>query len=89
MRLVIKYQDTDGCTFWCTNTFPVEYESAERLLVDIEHNVLEWKISEYDSEKSTMMIGTLELYLGHFLEDDDFVPPSIYTVDEWFKANDQ
>jgi hypothetical protein len=110
MRLIIEYDVTDGCTFSCTNTFPLEYESAEQLLVDIEHNVAEYVIWNAQREKEfdfvigdadfatkyvelvkkypytspTMQIKDRILWLSHFLEDGVFVPPYIYTVDEWF-----
>lgn len=35
MRLIVSYTDTDGYTYSCQNTVPVEYESAEQLLLDI------------------------------------------------------
>lgn len=34
MRLVLQFQHTDGYTFWCTTTLPVNYDSPEALLVD-------------------------------------------------------
>ncbi len=34
MRLILRYDSSDGCTYSCTTTFPVEYESAEALLLD-------------------------------------------------------
>jgi hypothetical protein len=36
MRLVVSYSEGDGCTYSCQCDVPVEYESAEQLLVDIE-----------------------------------------------------
>lgn len=33
MRLILRFQISDGCTYSCTETLPVEYESAEALLV--------------------------------------------------------
>lgn len=32
MRLILRFQVSDGCTYSCTETLPVEYESAEALL---------------------------------------------------------
>jgi hypothetical protein len=33
MRLILKFSSTDGYTFSCENTYPVEYDCAEALLV--------------------------------------------------------
>ena len=33
MRLVFEFTESDGCTYSATHTNPVEYESAEALLV--------------------------------------------------------
>ncbi len=34
MRLILRFQVSDGCTYSCTETLPVEYSSAEALLED-------------------------------------------------------
>lgn len=85
MRLVIEYSEGDGYTYCCTNTFPVEYESAEQLLVDIEDTVKAWIKAEYPSSGQTATFGKCELYLDHFLEHGIYYPPNIYTIDEWFE----
>lgn len=36
MRLVVHYTVGDGCTYHCDVTLPILYDSAEKLLVDIE-----------------------------------------------------
>lgn len=113
MRLVIEYSEGDGYTYCCTNTFPIEYESAEQLLVDIEHACAEYLRREKERQDSRpdiapgnaadfqewvekypyiqpeMRIGNRILWLTHFLEGDVFVPPYVYTVDEWFNEHEQ
>lgn len=118
MRLVIEYSEGDGHTYCCTNTFPIEYESAEQLLVDIEHACAEYLLKEKEKdetrpepkhkqtdeqylEKMTawmakypyvqpeMRVGGRILWLTHFIENGVFVPPYIYTIDEWFNAHEQ
>ena len=39
MRLVVQFQIGDGCTYSCTETIAVVYDSAEQLLVDLEDAV--------------------------------------------------
>ena len=36
MRLIVQYVEGDGCTYSCENSIPFEYESAEKLLLDLE-----------------------------------------------------
>lgn len=117
MRLILEYSEGDGYTYCCTNTFPIEYDSAEQLLVDIEHACAEYLLKEKEKEDSRpehntkgdfkylekmrswmekypyvqpeMRIGNRILWLTHFIENGVFVPPYIYTIDEWFEQNDQ
>ncbi len=35
MRLVLQYVQTDGYTYSCVRTLPVDYESAEALMLDL------------------------------------------------------
>lgn len=53
MKLVVMYESTDGYTYSCINTIPMEYESAEALLVDLEQ-----KANEYIADmKAYSLIG--------------------------------
>jgi hypothetical protein len=36
MKLIVSYTEGDGCTYSCQRDVPVDYESAEKLLCDIE-----------------------------------------------------
>ncbi len=88
MRLVIEFHIGDGCTFSCTETFPVEYESAEAFAVDFEKATL-------DSYNSGAPNGAF-WFAGHewvtenhgYQDNGKFVydAPDILTVDEWFAA---
>lgn len=42
MRLIVSYSHGDGFTYSCQSDIPVEYESAEQLLVDIEDAVVRY-----------------------------------------------
>jgi len=124
MKLVVSYSVGDGYTYSCQSDVPVEYESAEQLLVDIEdaatrllaarkhqrdsHLAFEEKhgtftgscfgkkhdewFAKYKAfyadnpfpDERDYMVGGL--FTSHFIEDEKFYAPIIYTVDEWFAA---
>ncbi len=52
MRLVIEYTEGDGYTYCCTNTHPIEYESPEQLLVDLEQACLDFLAKERERTES-------------------------------------
>jgi len=83
MRLVIEYVSGDGCTYHCTDTVPVEYESAEAFAVDFERAVRQAaqpKIYEFVFANRTFQ--TDAFFLG-----GTYYPPEILTVDEWFSRS--
>ena len=82
-RLIIEWVDSDGCTYSCTNTLPVLYESAEAFVVEFEA----WcklTASANSVRRDTTFAGQdFEAY--HFFENGAYVPPRVFTVDEWFQ----
>jgi hypothetical protein len=78
MRLILEYSDSDGCTYSCTVTLPVVYESGEALLVDFE------KLCE--GNKGDFMFAGMEFQSHTFFEEGVYYAPTVYTVDEWFAA---
>ena len=50
MRLIIKYYEGDGYTYSCETIVPIEYDSAEQLLIDMETMVN--TVIEYDNNVS-------------------------------------
>ena len=48
-RLIVEYSHGDDCTYTCEETIPVVYESAEKLLLDIENAVKAYL--KYQDEK--------------------------------------
>jgi hypothetical protein len=36
MKLVLNFSIGDGCTYFCDVTLPIEYESSEQAIVDLE-----------------------------------------------------
>jgi hypothetical protein len=83
MRLVIEYTSGDGCTYHCTETFPLEYESAEAFAVDFEvaaRLAAQRKIYEFVFANRTFQTDA-------FFLDGTYYPPEILTVDEWFSRS--
>lgn len=84
MRLVIEYVVGDGCTYHCTNTTPIEYESAEAFAVEFEEacrvNLLNtrWPLQNFT-------FAGKEWDVSDFYFDGIYIAPEIFTVDEWFK----
>jgi hypothetical protein len=88
MRLVMIYIVSDGFTFNCTETVPIEYESAEAALVKFEELLIE--------TKSGSCAGTYPARGKFVFADKDFncddfyymidkyTLPEFLTVDEWF-----
>ena len=83
MQLVLQYGDGDGCTFSCTCTHPIEYESAEKALVDFE-TILNDAISTTGHFGEFIFAG-IEMGISTFKFDDYIILPEIWTIDEWFK----
>ena len=88
MRLVIEFHIGDGCTFSCTETVPLWYESAEAFAVDFEKATL-------DSYNSGANCGDFVFARREWCSNNHgyhangkfvYDAPDIYTVDEWFAA---
>lgn len=90
MRLVVEYSIGDGCTYHCITTVPVEYESAEAFIVDLEQNCREMR-SRSGWNRVAIELGGQKFDADDFFpdisQDDKFYPPDIFTVDEWFQTN--
>lgn len=98
MRLVVEYTVGDMCTYHCTDSVPVEYESAEAFLVDFERAVLDRKDFAWDQDL-VFTLGGQEFNAGDFYAVDsnhhriinsrtgnpNLWLPEVYTVDEWFE----
>lgn len=61
MRLILRFQVSDGCTYHCTEVLPVEYESAEALLVHF-----------MDAAKSALLADGRFTFLGQEFWADTF-----------------
>ena len=74
MRLVIVWNESDGCTYSCENVQCLEYKSAEDFLVDFEA----WKLTEPENTWT----GFAGLDLGRH---QDVGGLEIYELEEWFE----
>lgn len=83
MRLVMEYDVTDGCTYHCTVTVPIESESPEAALCELEKLVM----GVVENNEYFSFCG-YELPHDNFTMRGDgglvFMAPRIYTLDEWF-----
>jgi hypothetical protein len=93
-RFVIEYTVSDECTYSCTVTLPIEYKSAEDLIVDFEAAATKaMNLNYFDRE---FVLGGITFNAGDFFEQDvssgseqpksTYFGPTILTIDEWFAA---
>lgn len=86
MRLVVEYVIDDGCII----AVPVEYESAEAFIVDLEKNCREMR-ARAGWDRVAIELGGQKFHADSFFPDvfqkDKFYPPYVFTVDEWFQTN--
>lgn len=87
-RLIVEYTAGDDCTYYCTNTVPVEYESAEAFIVDIE---VAARMALLSQQGNFTLAGKKFDTSSFFYDCNWAVPgsgifdaPSIMTIDEWF-----
>jgi len=76
MRLVLKYGVGDGCTYGCTVTVPIEYDSLEAAIVDFE------ELCKGKTEEFSFAGQSFDPYDFH--EEGIYYDPSILTLDEWY-----
>jgi hypothetical protein len=80
MKLVIVFNDTDGYTWSDTKTIPIEYESEEQLIVDLE----EWAKktpANYHTWKDTAISPSV------IFGTKEYGKISIMTLKKWFEEN--
>lgn len=79
-RFVMQYENTDGYTYWCTVTIPVKYISLSDFKRDFELAAIKAYLDSSDEIK----VGTMSFPIRAGLDDGEFVPPTYFTLDEWF-----
>jgi hypothetical protein len=98
MKLVMTYTIGDGCSWHQNVILPIEYESAEALIVNFEQALDKAK----DCGESFFKFGEEEFTVNDFfyqdkewnakkmafaLKAEDKMLPEIFTLDEWFEKN--
>jgi hypothetical protein len=84
MRIIMRYSESDGCTYSCENIYPIEYESCEAALLDFE-------VSLKAAGSGEFKFANLDLWGYTFYSDScwskmepELVLPEFLTIDEWF-----
>jgi len=85
MQIVMEFTEGDGCTYSCTHTAPIVYESCEAAIVDFEAAVHAAKAAD---ESQFMAFGQT-FWVYTFFEEGVFYSPEFMTVDEWFARGAQ
>jgi len=93
MKIVLIYGIGDGCTFSCTETVPVEYDSLESAIVNFE-TVLKEAVAKKEAVRFTReYFDGVFTFAGHkfnmsnFIFDEEIFLPEFLTVDEWFQQH--
>lgn len=83
MRFVLKYTISDGCTFSCEETLPVEYTSKDAFLTDLEKAAFKYISTGEDCFVFTD--NSKRVYAYRFVENGMYYEPyCLISVDEWF-----
>lgn len=88
MKFVVKYDYSDGCSYSFPIVEPVEYESAEALIVDLEEAA--WEFFN-DQKSGNLFFAGIEWPVDMLLWKDFDVDEEhrkaefeVLTIDEWF-----
>lgn len=88
-QLVIYFTASDGCSYSYEQSIPVEYESAEQLLVDFDKAMIAWREAHWYERGITLVVGHLSFDIDVFQhydgEDMILEAPEILTLSEWFE----
>jgi len=100
MRLILQYTSGDGYTYYCTNTHPVVYESAEALLVDFMNAAeaaqrgisefyflsVKFDVSDFYERVDQKYVNSYPDFKYLHTEHGSYLecPPNIMTLDEYF-----
>lgn len=82
MRLVVITNYSDDCTYSFDETVPVEYESPEAFLVDFEKACYNNKDKSFTQRQ--FILGNGRFDASDYFEGNEFNPPTILTLDEWY-----
>lgn len=90
MRIVMRYIVSDGYTFSCTETIPIEYESVEAAIVEFETRLKQARVDYTDKiiryDEFTFAGKTFHSHDFYFNETK-YELPQFLTLDEWFSGS--
>lgn len=89
MKIVMTYDVTDGCTYSCEVTLPLEYDSPEQAKLDFEAafnaaNVIDPVTGYFHG---TFMMFGQEFFVVTFKYEGEVTLPNFYSLDEWFNIH--
>lgn len=93
MKLVIVAHYGDGCTWSCTETLPVEYESEEAFAVDFEEAMKKARANKvsysmWDLEFAGQRWDVSQFfYTPYKSKEEVYNPPEIYTLEDWWEKH--
>lgn len=82
MKLVVTYCEGDRYTYSCDCTVPIEYESGEAFLVDLEEHCKKYikgLRNHLDMFKDT------GIYASKLIESGVYYAPTVRTLEEWWE----
>lgn len=94
MKFVLSHTYGDSLSWSSDITFPIEYESAEALIVDFEkaarhafsYNLLIFVFANHEFITEYFFVSR---HPGPNEKSGDYICPEIMTIDEWFAINNQ
>jgi len=88
-QLVIYFTASDGCSYSYEQSIPVEYESAEQLVVDLDAALIAWRDTPWRERKNEIAAGHLSFDVDIFQRREEneviYEVPEILTLNEWFE----
>ncbi len=88
-QLVIYFNLSNGCSYSFEQSIPVLYESAEKLLVDLDNALITFKNTHWKKRGVYIKVGNLTFNIDVFQQYDGddvhYELPEILTLQEWFE----
>ena len=88
-QLVIYFTASNGCSYSYEQSIPVEYESAEQLVVDLDAALIAWRDTPWRDRENEITAGhlTFDVDVFQHREEDNIIyeVPEILTLAEWFE----
>ncbi len=88
-QLVIYFTASNGCSYSYEQSIPVEYESAEQLVVDLDAALCAWRDTPWRERKNEITAGHLTFDVDVFQHREEnnviYEVPEVLTLTEWFE----